>query len=162
MKKSHVSVELAAGLLLFCVFTVTMLFVLVSGAGAYQKISETMEEQYRERTCLSYIAAKIRHADSNGSVYTGTFGGGSALYLEEEEDGTVYVTVLYYYDGSVRELFTLKDTQLLPEDGFEILSADNLTFSEPADGLIRAVCTVDGRTSRVCVSVRSERLVNAL
>lgn len=157
MKKTHASLDVIAGLILFCIFTVTMLFVLVSGAGAYQNISETMEEQYRERTCLHYIAAKIRHFDDAGQVYVGDFAGQNALYLEEELDGVAYSTVLYAWNGSIRELFTIKGTELAPDDGFEIIRADGITFTEPIPGLICSECEVDGRTAGVCVAVRSER-----
>ena len=50
-------------LVLFCVFAVAVLLVLLAGTGAYQDIADRMERQYEERTCLSYLDAKVRHYD---------------------------------------------------------------------------------------------------
>ena len=68
-------------LALFCIFAASVLSVLLAGASAYQDIADRMESQYAERTCLSYLDAKIRHYDESGMVSVESFGGQSALAL---------------------------------------------------------------------------------
>ena len=155
MKNSH-TLDVVVGLLLFCVFTASMLLVLISGAKAYKNISNSMDEQYRERTCLNYIAAKVRHYNSEGCVCTGDLAGTSALEFREEFGEEEFVTYIYYYDGYIYELFTFADLEMFPEDGQKIISADSLTFTEEKDGLIRICCEAEGRSAEVFISVLGE------
>lgn len=155
MKRSH-SLDFVIGLLLFCVFAVLMLSVLVTGAKAYKRISLAVDEQYRERTCLSYIAAKIRHYNTEGCVAAGELDGTSVLRFTEEFDGDQYITYIYYHNGYICELFTPADVELPLSEGQEIIAADALTFTEVGDGLIRITCSAEGRNAELFVSVLGE------
>ncbi len=156
MGKKTYGVDIVAGLVLFCIFTTCMLFVLLSGAKSYKSISHSIEEQYAERTCLSYITAKIRHFD-NGGVYLTNFEGVNALALDEEIEGNIYTTLIYPYNGYICELFAAKDSGLLPEDGLSIIAADNLSFEQAENSLFHITCEADGRKADAFVTVRSER-----
>ena len=70
-------------------------------------------------------------------VHAGTFGGADAVYLLEDIDGTIYETILYVYDGHLRELLCEQGWELLPGDGEVISEARELTVEEPAAGLLR-------------------------
>lgn len=152
MKRSH-SLDVVVGLLLFCVFAVSMLAVLLTGAKAYKRISLSMDEQYRERTCISYIAAKIRHYNVAGAVEADTLEDTSVLRFTEEFDGSRYITYIYYYDGYICELFTPEDVELPLSEGMPIIAADALTFTEESDGLIRIACEAEGRSAELFISV---------
>ena len=159
MKQHSHTIDVVVGLLLFCVFTASMLFVLLAGADAYKSISTSMEQQYSERTCLNYIAAKVRHHDSNGGVYITEFEGINALALDEEFNGEIYQTLIYYYNGNLCELFTAEDSGVMPDDGFVIIAADGASFEIVRDSLIRVECSVGGRSESVFISRMSKKAV---
>jgi len=156
MKKFSNSIDVIVGLLLFCLFTVSMLFVILTGAQAYRGINLAMQMGYCERTCIDYITAKIRHYDVSGMVNVVDFEGTNALELDEDIGGDLYSTLIYYYDGYVYELFAAKDAGLKPEDGFSIIKVDSLTFEKISDSLVEISCFVDSRSETMHVSLRSE------
>jgi len=157
MKKFSNSIDVVVGLLLFCLFTVSMLFVILTGARAYKGINLAMQMEYCERTCIDYIAAKIRHYDLSGMVNVVDFEGTNALALDEDIGGDRYSTLIYYYDGYVCELFAAKDAGLKPEDGFSIIKVDSLTFERISNSLVEINCCVDSRNETMHVSLRSEQ-----
>ncbi len=147
-------VEVFSGLILFLVFTVSMLFVLLFGATAYKNISTELDRQYRERTVLNYIAAKVRYNKAEDNVQMSDISGVAALTFEEEIEGVLYLTYVYFYDGYLRELYTPKGTQLSPDSGDEILPIDNLVFTPVEDKLVKVVCEVNGRTEDLLLNLR--------
>jgi hypothetical protein len=155
MRRSH-SVDLVFALALFGVFAASMLSTLLAGARVYRGVADALEESYAERSCLSYIAAKIRHADTAGAVSLISFGDGDALVLSETIDGDEYGTVIYLYRGVVRELFTQLPLAFGPETGSEVLPAQSLRFSWLSGNLLRVECTGEGGgTAGVSVSLRA-------
>ena len=87
-------------MLTFCVFAACVLMVLTSGAQSYQVLSDRDAESWNSRTCVQYIAARVRHADAAKSVFVGSFDGapsenGDTLFLNETVNGTDYCTRIY-------------------------------------------------------------------
>lgn len=149
-------------LMLFCVFTAAILTVLLAGANAYQAIADKMEEQYAERTCLSYLDAKIRHYDEIGMVDTEVFGDTNALALYEELDGIQYKTLVYYANGYVWELFFEDGLQFQPEDGQKIIPAKDLEVSWKAKDLLLLTCiSEDERQEQLIVYLHSGKGVDS-
>ncbi len=141
-----------SGLMLFLLFCVTMLLVLVYGASGYKNISESMDEQYRERTCLNYITAKVRHYDAYGSIYLTDFNGIRALAMDEAGLDDLYTTYIYFYDGYLYELYAPNDNNLLPSDGRPIIAMDDVSFSQISASLFRVQATANGRISEVLLA----------
>jgi hypothetical protein len=147
-------------LLLFGVFAACVLMVLLTGAGSYQRLTERDAHSYDQRICVQYLAARVRHADTTGGVFVGTFDGkpeeaGDTLFLAETLDGETYWTRIYYYDGYVRELFTAADGEFEPEDGDPVLTAQSLSFSLK-DGLLTAeTADADGEAAELTLALRS-------
>ncbi|MBO5430295.1 MAG: DUF4860 domain-containing protein [Peptococcaceae bacterium] len=131
-------------LLLFCVFTLTVGLTLILGADAYQSIHQHMEAQYDERTGPAYLEAKVHHYDKAGAVQLEQFAGSTALALYEEIDGKVYKTLIYYYDGYIRELFFEDELAFQAEDGQRVLLAQDLSFHWAQTNLLQIVCTTAG------------------
>lgn len=144
-----------SGLLLFLVFSVMMLLVLLFGASAYKNITTSLEQQYRERTCLNYIAAKVRNCDSAGKVYITDVPGVPALAMDEGTGDIVYTTYIYYYNGSLYELYIEKDSQFSPSDGFSILPLDDVAIEQMTDSLFKVECTANGRTAEILINTSS-------
>lgn len=147
--------ESLSALVLFVVFAACILSVLLTGAGAYRRLTERDDRSYGRRTAVQYIAARVRQADRTGGVSVEDFGGVSALVLPEELDGEIYLTRIYCHDGAIRELFTGADAELAPEEGARVLAADGLAFALK-DGLLQAELRDQaGETTRLTLSLRS-------
>jgi hypothetical protein len=150
-------------LLIYCAFTAAILLVLMLGAQIYQGMVERNTINADQRTAISYIEAKLRHSDTLGDVYTGSFQGYvefpyiSTLYLEENYGDLTYHTMIYCYDGWLRELYCEKGLEFLPEDGMKVLPVQRLDYQEDADsGLIKITCVDNqGITFELNILLRS-------
>lgn len=143
-------------IVLFFVFTSSVLIVLMLGTRIYNSMSDSSEIAYSERTCMSYIAEKLRHGDREGSTYVGEFDGLNALYIETDYDGITYNNILYFNDGWLYELFCDKGAEFVRTDGTKIIEAESVSFAEAHSGLfcIEAI-DLDGNKSRLNISLRS-------
>ena len=160
MKQKSQLLDFVVGLLLFCLFTVSMLMVLISGANAYKNISAELDTQYGKRTCLSYIVTKVRHYDSVNeaglsNVYISDFEGVNALSLAEEIDGMLFVTFIYCYEGYLYELFAAHDSGLYPEDGLQVMPVDLLSFEMVMPSLLKIDCVSGGLAGEQLVYLQS-------
>ncbi len=145
-KRTLYTVDTVFVLVLFAVFAITVLFVLMSGAGVYKNTQSLMQERYEERTALSYITAKVNHYDTDGTIYVTEFEGLDALAFKAEVGGVDSVTYMYYYGGSVRELTCPDGIELTPDAGQKIIEAADLDFETDGD-LITVTCTGSKGTS---------------
>ncbi len=143
-------------LLLFCAFAGAMLTALLSGAGVYRSVNETMESQYTERTALAYLEAKLHHYDTADAVKLEPFADAAALALYEELDGVLYKTLIYHHDGYIKELFFEHGLFFRPEDGQKVLVAKDLQLSWAASNLLRLICiSDDNREAELLVYLHS-------
>ena len=80
-----------------------------------------------------------------------------AVVLYQDIEGVSYWTILYVYDGWLRELFCQEGWPLGPEVGLPIVEAQSLVVTEPAEGLLHLVYTrADGSVDTADVYLRSE------
>lgn len=140
-----------AALLLFGIFAACILAVLLTGAGAYRRLTERDQASYERRTCAQYIATRVRQADSLGNVSVEQFGGAPALCLMEEGG---YVTRVYCYDGYLMELYASADADLVPADGEKLMKAAGLDLSLAGGLLEVSVTEADGAEERMYLSLR--------
>lgn len=138
-KISSKRIDIFFALASFAVFATSMLVILLFSASIYKNIVEKSQDGLDERICSSYIWSKVKTCDTSGKVYAGEFCGLPALYLEEEYDSIIYTTTIYLYDGWVRELFYETGLEFYPEDGLPVIEADQLSFEQVENGLIRAI-----------------------
>lgn len=156
MKKEH-TIDTVFALMLFCIFTASVLFVLISGASAYKAIAGNMQASFEERTCVSYISAKIHAYDSNEKgVEVNSYDGITVLELKEKYDDISYSTYVYCHDGLVKELFSESALGFDAESGLEVMEAESLSLKK-TDNLIEISCTAGGKKSDLKVSLRSEK-----
>ena len=113
-------------LLLFGVFSVSVLGILLSGAGVYRQLIWRDEHAYEQRSAARYVTMRLRQ--SGGDITVSPFGDGQALELWEKIGEEDYVTRVYCSGGHLRELFSRADAQVLPEDGQTVLPAEEMTF----------------------------------
>lgn len=161
MKQKH-NIENAFVLILFAVFAVTIMAVLALGANSYQALVKRDTESYNKRIITSYVTAKIQNHDENGNVAVGGFAkvskedGIDTLHLFQEIDGQKYDVRIYYYDGYIRELFTLANLDITPEAGNKITEAGGLSLQQKGSVIEILATDADGLKNTATVSVRSK------
>lgn len=120
-------------LLLFGVFAACLLVVLLTGAGAYRRLTERDDSVYEERTCAWYIAARVRQAQNPAGIRAEKFGDGDALRIA---DGFGFATWVYCCDGFLMELYADENASMDPQDGEKVMELGGLRVTLE-DGLLR-------------------------
>ncbi len=139
-----------AALLLFGVFAACVLAVLLTGANAYRRLTLRDRAVDNRRTCVQYIATRVRQGDVEGGVTVEPFQETNALCLAQ--DG--YVTRVYWYDGYLMELYCFAEERPGPEDGQRMMEAEALAFSLE-DGLLTVdITTAGGGEETLLLSLR--------
>lgn len=131
-KNEHRNLTDLLALLVFGIFALCVAAVLLTGAGAYKKLTERGTDSYDKRVAVRYLTTRFHQAPN---VQVEDFSGLQAMTVREEIGGRVYVTRVYCYDGYIRELFAAESTQVHPGDGEILLAADDLDFSVD-DGIL--------------------------
>lgn len=145
-------IEAPAALLLFGIFSVCVLAVLLTGAKAYQRLTRRDQTAFDRRSCVQYIATRVRQSDRAGAVRVVGFGDGDALLLGADEP---YATWLYCRDGWLMELYCYADEPLAPEDGERLLEAAEMELSLE-DGLLTVrIAYAGGTEDTLLLSLRS-------
>ena len=139
-RQFHTLTDLMA-LLTFALFGTCVLLVLLSGAKIYRQLAEDGQQQYARRTAAGYLTTRVRQADS---VSVADFGTTQALVFPETVDGRTYLTRVYCYEGSLRELFTAQSGSFSPEDGEILFPAQSLSLTMDADCLQAVITLPDG------------------
>ena len=140
-------------LLLFGVFAVSVLGVLLSGAGVYRQLIWRDGHAYERRSAAQYVTMRLRQ--SEGDVIVAPFGDGQALELWEKIGEEDYVTRVYCSGGHLRELFSRAETEVLPEDGETVLPAEEMAFSLEEELLTVHLTLVGGDGLDVIFALRS-------
>lgn len=122
--------------LIYAVFAFMALMIVSIGAGVYGNLRDNVNNNYDIRTSLSFVATKIRQADTEGAVYVKPYVDGNALIIEEIIDNTKYETWLYHYNGTLCELFMESGITFTPESGDTILEIEKFDINSKEDGKI--------------------------
>ena len=160
MKRGNAAGTVAT-LALTCIFGVTLLMGIFAGASVYQRVGDRVDRSAQDRVGLTYLTAKVRAfdqklPDGTSAVQVGTLEGRDALYLLESIDGVDYETILYVYDGQLREMLCLRGNEQDPAFGEVIGPAQSLRIEKPGENLLQLEYTrEDGRTNTACVCLRS-------
>jgi len=154
-EKNH-TIDVVFVLAVACAFAASILMVLMLGVNIYGSIQSTSNAEFNERVCLSYVSAKVHSNDYDGAVKVGTFEDSSALFLDQDIDGVTYTTIIYVYDGWLRELFSEEGIDLPPEAGTPILEVDSLRFSAVKANLLSVEYSdLRGARGKVFINLRS-------
>ena len=153
-------------LTLLGVFVLTALMVIVIGLKAYKKIDSNVDASYSMRTSLTYIQEKVRRVDENGAVKlqeiedADTKQSYRALVIRQDTKEVPYVTYIYAYEGSLRELFTRGDVKPQLKSGTKITEVSDFELErvEGAEDLYRVrVTDENGQTEETYVSPKSRQ-----
>lgn len=155
MKKNHLSGVLV--LLVFAVFGVSVLLVLLTGADVVQTLSERDRQSYDRRTALQYITTRVRQADERGMVSVRNEEETDVLVLGEDIEGYRYETLVYCYDGYLRELFVEAGLEMDLEFGELILPVQALSLAHEGTHIRAGLTFEDGETRSLILALRGER-----
>lgn len=141
--------EIIFPVILFLVFTLSALFVILFAARTYQRIVEQSNSEYDKSTALNYISRKIYAADEYGNISTGKLNNEiEALTINEDINGSPYITYIYVYDGALRELFTANNgNEINPMGGTVLFAADS--FIPEIDGNLLSLTITKGEEESV-------------
>lgn len=155
-RQQHV-IDLLFPVALFFVFALSALTVIMLATHVYQKTTEESTLNYTAQTSLSYIREKIHQADAAGQIGLTQLEDCQALALTQTQGDATYVTYIYAWDGSLRELFVREGTAISPEDGRELLPISSFSIEKLGDRLYRFSCQAsDGETSDAVVALHSD------
>ncbi len=119
--RSHI-IDMVFVICLMFLFIFSALTVITIGADIYQKNVVAVDENYYKRTACAYITEKIRQSDVNGGIFVKKIFDQDALVLQSEENGILYDTYIYDYEGNLMELFAMDELKdLYPKSGQKIL-----------------------------------------
>ena len=141
-------------LLTFVLFAISILFVLLNGAGIYRRLTERDQRSYDNRTCVQYLATKVRQAPSPTAVSADTFEDVDSLLIYQDIEDSVFVTRIYCYENWLMELFTIADGDFYPEDGEKILPLNALEISQDGEVFTFVLTDTEGNTQQLTMSVR--------
>ena len=144
-------------LLVFAIFTASVLLVLLTGADAVQKLNERDQGSYDRRTVVQYITTRIRQGDQRDMVEVREMEGRSVLTLKEQIEGVDYETFVYCYDGYLCELFVEAGLDMALEFGEWILPLQALNFEDEGTAIRANIVMEDGTERNVILMLRGER-----
>ena len=145
----------AAVLFTLLLFALLAMLLTTMGISVYKGVVSGSEQNYNKRIAVSYVSNRVRRADRAGAVTVGKFGTGDALFLSSEYGGAKYVTRIYFYNGSICELFCRADaeigenagTALIPAKAFSIVTGGGfitVAVTDESGGVSSAVIALKG------------------
>lgn len=123
-------------MLLFFLFALTAFVLIMIGVRQYKATANAMDYNYEIRTVTSYLREKTRQNSSNLSISIETIDGTNALCLKNTLNNTIYNTYIYYYDGSLREMYIQEGTPFTLNLGQQIVTISGFDMVKTDDGLI--------------------------
>lgn len=130
-----------ATLIVGLLFAQCLLLTVLFGVRSYRNVTASVDHSYARRVALFYLTQRVRAYDGQGTISVGKFKDLDALYCYETADGTTYQTILYVYDGWMRELYTVAGEDFTPADGTPLLETQALSLSR--DGKLLHIMLTD-------------------
>lgn len=122
------------------VFAVLSTMMVLLSAQLYRGIVRQTEQHSSERILSSYVTNAVHANDAFGMITVENRGGTDMLVMGWEADGQRYETMIYCYDGALRELFASAEQEFDPEYG-EIIGDAQSFVPEIRDGLLEVRLT---------------------
>lgn len=154
--RSHI-IDMVFVICLMFLFIFSALSVITIGANIYQKNVTAVDDNYHKRTACAYITEKVRQSDVNGGIFIKKIFDQNALVLQNEEDGILYNTYIYDYEGNLMELFAMDELKdLYPQTGQKILELTKFDIEYVGDDtLFVYVILKDGTEESFLVKTKS-------
>ena len=155
-KRRPLAADTIFTLAMICVFAVTSLLLVLFGARVYKNVVAEMDKNFHARTGLAYVTNKIRNADAEGMIFFEQQDGLDTLVISNHSGGTEHRTVIYFYEGWLREVSMAADEIFKAEDGEKIVAAEEFTMKDRGNGFLRfTLKPAGGPLLTMTVSLRS-------
>ena len=154
--RSHI-IDMVFVICLMFLFIFSALSVITIGANIYQKNVTAVDDNYHKRTACAYITEKVRQSDVKGRIFIKKIFDQNALVLQNEEDGILYDTYIYDYEGNLMELFAMDELKdLYPQTGQKILELTKFDIEYVGDDTLSVyVILKDGTEESFLVKTKS-------
>ncbi len=139
-QKRH-SADVFFVLSLFCLYTLSALFLAVIGANVYERNVAISEANYNIRTSALYVTEKARQSEALNRIRVDSFNENDALVLSREVDGQIFETWIYVEDDFLSEVLVPAGTTLIPGIGQKIMPLAALDLSMETNGLLEISVT---------------------
>ena len=151
MKKNH-QIDMLFVLLLYGMFTLLSLLMILIGTSVYKRSVSESDIRSNTRASLSYVANKIRAGDAAGMISLEKREGIELLVIREGS----FETLIYYYDGTLREDFSSAELNALreewkPEQGEKLVSVSSFSIKE--EGGLFTLCSTDANGTESTLQV---------
>lgn len=133
------SSEIFFSLSLLTLFVICSAMVILYQMQGYQKIVQRNEISETQHLPLAYLHERLTHLEKQSSYHIINMDGIDVLWIENPIQETS--TYLYVYDGSLRELNVVQDTQVNLAQGETLTSLDAMQIREQ-DQLLIITCTL--------------------
>ena len=120
-----------------------------------------MNYNYEVRTVTSYLREKVRQNDSDAAISVETINGTKALCLKNTINDIVYNTFIYYYGGSLRELYVQDGSSYSLDSGQRIVEIGGLDMTETTDKMITVTITDTSGGTAPSIPTNHRRTINA-
>ena len=139
MNKKAISMESLFVMILFMMFTISMVLMIISGRTSYTRILDEKEQSEGMRISSSYLRMKLKQNNEQNaiSIIRHPELGIDLLEIKHQGEENQYKTIIYYYDSKICEAY------LTASDRFEIsmgepvihLSLDAVRFLSKDKGI---------------------------
>ena len=152
MKRKYAMDALFA-LILYGMFTLVSLLLVPIGAQIYRGVVQRTDDRSNVRASLSYVANKVR---SSSSANLETREGTTVLVLSEQQEEQRVETLIYCYEGKLRELYQMEGKAFVPANGEELAAVSGFSIAQPADDLLMVTSKdADGREHTLHIQKRA-------
>ncbi|MCR5031283.1 MAG: DUF4860 domain-containing protein [Lachnospiraceae bacterium] len=117
------------------VFAISSALLILSGTNIYRNIVSSMEQNYDARTSYAYLTQRMHSLDTANAVSVETVDSVPVISISETINDKDYNTLIYAYDGSIRELFTTAGNDIPLSAGQEIMACESFTITQVGDKL---------------------------
>jgi hypothetical protein len=151
------SLEMGVVIALFLVYTVCAVFLCVIGADYYKIATDSMRQNYDNRTSVLYVLEKVRQNDQLDSIKVDSVDGSDALVLTERQSGRNYQVWLFVKDGALYEGIFAPDVApdvALCEKIMQMQSMDLTPDGANRQIINVAFTTTDGKMQEIDVMCR--------
>lgn len=143
-------------LIIFGFFAVLAFSTVVLGAGFYRSAVSNSQKLASVDMAAGYIAEKLRQTDETDSFSVEEFGDSQALALRSQYNDETFITWIYTWDDTLRELFVREDADINPEMGTALADISRLFVTPVSDSLYKLQAeNSDGDRTELYISPRA-------
>lgn len=143
-------------LMLIGAFALSALALTLVGTRIYKHVNSDAIQNSDAQVALTYIGNKVHAFDTQGGIALTTIGQLPVLRLHETIAGQSFVTLIYAYQGQIRENTLSTQEPFDPTAGEALANVHSLQFSMLTPSLLEAtVELLDGETQTLRMALLS-------